>query len=73
MFGTYVRTTLKYGESGKRYVHIEVGHATQNILLQVVSLNLKAVVIGAFYDYKVNNTLNMEKQIIPFYILPIGK
>jgi Nitroreductase family len=36
----YERTTLKYSERGVRYVHMEVGHAAQNVYLQAVSLGL---------------------------------
>ncbi|MEM3389547.1 MAG: SagB/ThcOx family dehydrogenase, partial [Thermoproteota archaeon] len=34
----YERTTRKYGERGIRYVHLEAGHAAQNICLQAVAL-----------------------------------
>ncbi|MCD4840660.1 MAG: nitroreductase family protein [Methanosarcinales archaeon] len=36
----YERTTRKYGERGVRYMHMEVGHAAQNVYLQAVSLGL---------------------------------
>lgn len=49
----YERTMKKYGQREIRYVHIEVGHAAQNIYLQAVSLNLGTVMIGAFNDEKV--------------------
>ena len=35
----YERTTVKYGERGLRYVHIEVGHAAQNLVLQAAALD----------------------------------
>ena len=44
------RTTRKYGRRGVRYVHIEVGHAAQNVLLQARALGLGATVVGAFAD-----------------------
>jgi SagB-type dehydrogenase family enzyme len=69
----YKRTTVKYGERGIRYVHIEVGHAAQNVFLQAISLNLGAVVIGAFYDEEVKKILNMPIKEQPLYIIPIGK
>ena len=37
------RSTRKYGERGIRYVHIEVGHAGQNLLLQAAGLGLGGV------------------------------
>ena len=69
----YQRTTKKYGERGIRYVHMEVGHAAQNVCLQAVSLGLGAVVIGAFHDNKVKKVMNLEADEHPLYILPVGK
>lgn len=68
----YGRTTVKYAERGIRYVHIEVGHAAQNILLQAVSLGLGAVPIGAFYDSKVRDVIGCSDEEVPLYIIPIG-
>ena len=67
----YERTTKKYGERGRiRYVHMEVGHAAQNVYLQCESLGLGAVVIGAFEDGSVKTLLKIEEE--PLYIMPIG-
>ncbi len=68
----YKRTTIKYGERGIRYVWIEAGHIAQNILLQAVSLGLSGVPIGAFYDDKVKEILNLPDNEEPLYIIPIG-
>jgi len=69
----YERTTAKYRERGIRYVHMEAGHAAQNIYLQTVSLNIATVVIGAFHDQRVQGVLNLLKYEEPLYIMPIGK
>jgi len=69
----YKRTTWKYGKRGNQYVHIEVGHAAENVFLQAVALDLGAVIIGAFYDDKVQKVINMRKEEIPLLIIPIGK
>ncbi|MDY6967126.1 MAG: SagB/ThcOx family dehydrogenase [Spirochaetota bacterium] len=69
----YERTTQKYGDRGIRYVHMEAGHAAQNIYLQAVSLNLGTAVVGAFNDEKVRKILNMSKEEHPLYIIPIGE
>jgi len=69
----YERTTQKYGNRGIRYVHIEVGHAAQNVYLQAVSLNLGTVVVGAFRDDKVRKILNMLDEEHPLCIMPVGK
>ena len=69
----YERTLSSYGERGKRYVHMEVGHAGQNIYLQATTLALATVAIGAFYDEQVRNVLQLEEQYKPLYIMPVGK
>ena len=69
----YERTMRKYQKRGIRYVHIEVGHAAQNIYLQAVSLNLGTVMIGAFDDGKVKKVLHMHDNEQPLSIMPVGR
>lgn len=69
----YERTTRKYGERGIRYVHLEAGHAAQNVCLQVQSLGLGTVTIGAFYDEEVKRVLNLADEEVPLYIMPVGR
>jgi len=69
----YERTTRKYGNRGIRYVHMEVGHAAQNVYLQAVSLNLGTVVVGAFRDNEVKKILNMSNEEHPLCIMPVGR
>jgi SagB-type dehydrogenase family enzyme len=71
--GLYQRTTLDYGSRGERYVHMEVGHAGQNIYLQATALGLATVAISAFYDEQVREVLRLDKQYKPLYIMPVGK
>lgn len=69
----YERTTWKYGERGMRYVHMEAGHAAQNVYLQAVSLDLGTVVIGAFQDSRVKKIVQMADTETPLYIMPLGR
>lgn len=69
----YERTTKKYGERGIRYVHMEAGHAAQNIYLQSVSLNLGTTVVGAFNDDEVKKIIKMSDEEHPLYIMPVGR
>lgn len=69
----YSRTSWKYGNRAERYVHIEVGHAGQNLLLQATALDLGAVPIGAFYDNQVKSALRLPKDEEPLYIIPVGR
>ena len=68
----YERTTVKYGERGIRYVHFEVGHAAQNVLLQATALDLGAVPVGAFSDTEVKSILKLSEED-PLYIIAIGR
>jgi len=67
----YERTTERYGERGVRYVHIEVGHAGQNIYLQAEALGLGTVIVGAFDDQDVKTLLGIEEE--PLAIMPVGR
>ncbi len=68
----YDRTTRKYGERGRRYVHMESGHAAQNVHLEAVSLNLGTVVVGAFEDDRVKALLGLERDEHPLILMPVG-
>jgi SagB-type dehydrogenase family enzyme len=69
----YERTEGKYGsERTPRYVHLEAGHAAQNLLLQAAALNLGAVPIGAFYDDQVQAALGLPEDHAPLYLIPVG-
>ncbi len=67
----YKRTTGRYGERGKRYVYMEVGHCGQNIHLQCETLGLGTVVIGAFSDERVKRILGIKEE--PLYMMPVGR
>ena len=69
----YQRTTLKYGERGVRYVHMEVGHAGQNLFLQAQALHLGTLVVGAFDDDEVRKILNLNADMRPLSLMPVGR
>jgi SagB-type dehydrogenase family enzyme len=69
----YERIERKYGQTrGPRYVHLEAGHAAQNLLLQAVALGLGAVPIGAFDDTQVQRVLGIPSDHEPLYLVPVG-
>ena len=67
----YQRTTSRYGDRGRRYIYMEVGHVGQNIYLQAEALGLGTVVVGAFRDDRVKKLLGIDEKV--FYIMPVGK
>lgn len=69
----YDRTTWKYGQRGIQYVHMEAGHAAQNVCLQATALGMGTVMIGAFHDNSVKEILNLGNDEEALYILPVGK
>jgi SagB-type dehydrogenase family enzyme len=69
----YERTAKKYGgERSPRYVHLEAGHAAQNLLLEAVALGLGAVPIGAFEDERIQEVLAIPADHKPLYLIPVG-
>ena len=69
----YERTTGKYGDRGIRYVHMEVGHAAQNLCLQAAAMGLGVVTVGAFYDEEVGELLDLPGDEQPLYVIPVGR
>ena len=69
----YERTTTRYGERGVRYVHMEAGHAAQNLCLQATAMGLATVPVGAFHDDDVAKILELPEDEDPLYIIPVGK
>lgn len=69
----FSRTTGRYGDRGIRYVHLEAGHAAQNLCLQATALGLGAVTVGAFSDQEVAAALHLPSQHEPLYVMPVGR
>lgn len=67
------RTTSQYGDRGIRYVHIEAGHAAQNVYLQAETLGLGVTVIGAFDDAHVHELVAASAEEQPLYVISIGR
>ncbi len=69
----YERITGRYGERGKMYAHMEVGHAGQNVHLQCEALGLGTVMVGAFNESELAKLMQLPEGEIPLYIMPVGK
>jgi SagB-type dehydrogenase family enzyme len=69
----YRRTAGKYGSRAERYVHIEVGHAAQNVYLQALALGLGTTEVGAFDDRAVKDVLGLGEGEDPLAIMPVGR
>ena len=71
--GVYERSARKYGQRAPRYVHMEVGHAAQNVYLQCGSLGLGTCAIGAFTDEALKKLIGMTEDEVPLYVMPVGR
>ncbi len=69
----YARTTDRYGERGLRYVHIDVGHAAENVHLQAEALGLASVAMGAFSDAGIARAAQLPADQAPVYMIPVGR
>jgi nitroreductase len=60
-------------QRAERYLHLEAGHAAQNVHLQAVALDVGTVVVGAFDDAEVKQVLSLAANERPLCLMPIGK
>jgi len=69
----YERTTERYGDRGQMYVHMDVGHAAENALLQATALGLGAVPVGAFRTRTVGGLFGFPETQLTLYLIPVGR
>lgn len=69
----YDRTRRQYPDHGERYVHMEAGHAAQNVLLAAQSRGLNACPVGAFDDAALADALELPSELDPLYLVPLGE
>lgn len=69
----YARTTVKYGERGIRFVHIEAGAAAENVHLEAAALGLGTVIVGAFDDAQVASIAHLPEDESPICMMALGR
>jgi len=70
---TYEAMNAKYGPGSEKYIDMEVGHASQNVHLQAVSLGLGTVVVAALREKEVRGIMALPANEKPIYLMPVGK
>jgi SagB-type dehydrogenase family enzyme len=55
------------------WMHLEAGHAAQNVYLQAVSLEMGTVVMAGFKPEEVAKALNIPETEKVIFIMPLGK
>jgi SagB-type dehydrogenase family enzyme len=68
------RMRWRYGERGYRYLHLDAGHACQNLYLAAESIGCGACAIAAFSDEAVNELLGLDGEArFALYLAAVGK
>lgn len=57
---------------GERFIHLEAGHAAQNLQLLATALGLGTVFIGGIVDRRLAEVLSLECGARPLGLLPLG-
>ena len=66
------RLSHRYGAKAEEFVQIEVGHASQNILLQAAALGLAAVPVGSLDHSRAADALALPPDQTVLYLIPVG-
>jgi SagB-type dehydrogenase family enzyme len=61
--GDFENASRSYGNRGYRYVHFEAGAIGQRMYLASEALGLRATGIGAFFDERVNQYLDLSPEL----------
>jgi SagB-type dehydrogenase family enzyme len=73
MAAVVARVAEKYPEVADISTKLEVGHAMQNLLLQVTALGLASVPVGAFNPPKLGELLRLPAEQEVMYLAPVGR
>jgi len=73
MAAVVARIAEKYPEVADICTKLEVGHAMQNLLLQVTALDLASVPVGAFNPPKLGEVLHLPAEQEVMYLAPVGR
>ena len=68
------RMTWRYGQRGYRYLHLDAGHACQNLYLAAEALGAGACAIAAFDDERMSALLQLDPaEEFVIYLATVGK
>ena len=68
------RMMWRYGERGYRYMHLDAGHACQNLYLAAEAIGCGACAIAAFHDDALNEALQIDGvEQFAVYVGVLGK
>jgi SagB-type dehydrogenase family enzyme len=68
------RMYFRYGERGYRYLHLDAGHACQNLCLAAEATGCGACAIAAFDDDALNDALGLDgENRFAVYVASLGK
>ncbi len=56
----YERMACMFGERAYRYIHLDAGHACQNLYLAAQTMKIKICALGAFDDEQLNKNLGLD-------------
>ncbi|MDT8436828.1 MAG: SagB/ThcOx family dehydrogenase [Gemmatimonadota bacterium] len=69
----YDRMRAKLGPGAEPYVHMDLGHAAQNLLLQATALGLVGVPIAWLDPDETRRVLDLPGEETPLYLVPVGE
>lgn len=68
------RMTWRYGQRGYRYIHLDAGHACQNLYLAAQAVDCGVCAVAAFDDDELNRILGLDGQEqFVVYLAAVGK
>jgi SagB-type dehydrogenase family enzyme len=72
--GVVERVTAYHGERGYRYLYLEAGHASQNLLLAGTALGLSVQPVVTFYDDELAFLLGLQgNRELPLSVVLVGR